>query len=355
MKKPEMTSRERILAAINHQRTDRIPLDYWGVSEFTDKLMKHFCVNDSLELAKAMDIDLIIGVGAPFIEHGRNGVWDVEYKKVPLADGSGYYDEPVNFPLKEFETIDEIEAGYEWPTVDMFDYSGIKKRAQEIRNEGFAVMGGYLSLTYFYSTIRGIEQMFLDFAGNPEIAEYILFKLNEFSSAFSRRILEAGDGLIDITEVTDDFGSQTGLLMSPAMIEQYLGNYYDSNIAMAKEFGAHVFHHDDGAITELVPWISEKGCEILNPLQWHLPGWSLSKLKADFGNTLCFHGGIDNQLVLPFQGSEEVKAEVRTCIDTLYCDYTGYILAPCHNVQAITPIENVLTMYEYAKEYGVAK
>ena len=78
-------------------------------------------------------------------------------------------------------------------------------------------------------------------------------------------------------------------------------------------------------------------------------------MKADYGDVLCFHGGIDNQLVLPFQGIEEVKEEVRTCIDTLYCDNTGFILAPCHNVQAFTPLENVLAMYDYAKEYGIAK
>ncbi|MDR2569525.1 MAG: hypothetical protein LBD23_04400 [Oscillospiraceae bacterium] len=348
----EMTSRERILAAIDHRPTDRVPLDYWGVGEITDKLMKHFNVNDMVGLAKAMDIDLIMGAGATLIKEDRHGDWDVEQKRIALPDGSGFYDEPVRYPIGDCETIDEIEACYEWPTTEMFDYSEIKKQAKELRDKGFAVSGGYISLTYFYSVIRGIEQMLLDFAGEPEIAEYILFKLNEFAHAHTKKILEAADGYIDISQVTDDFGSQRGLLMSEAMIERYFGKYYDENVAMVKEFGAHVFHHDDGAVMELVPWIIGKGCEILNPLQWHLPGWDLEKLKTEYGNKLCFHGGIDNQLVLPFQGKEEIKAEVRACIDILYSDNTGYILAPCHNVQAITPIENVITMYEYAREYG---
>jgi len=203
--------------------------------------------------------------------------------------------------------------------------------------------------------IRGTEQMLLDFAGDPELAEYVLFKLNEFASAHTQKILEAGEGHIDITQVTDDFGSQTGLLMSEAMIERYMGKYYESNVAIARAYGAHVFHHDDGAIARLVPWIVGKGCEVLNPLQWHLPGWDLPKLKAEFGAKLCFHGGIDNQLVLPFQGVDEVMAEVRACVDALYSDNTGYILAPCHNIQANTPVENVVAMYEYAKGYGRQK
>jgi len=317
--------------------------------------MKHFNVKDMVGFAEALDIDLIMHTGAPLIKEDRLNDWNVEYKKVPLPNGAGFYNEPVCHPIGDYETIDEIEANYEWPTTDMFDYSKAKMWAKDLRDKGYAIMGGYISLSFFYSEIRGIEQMLADMAGEPEIADYIIFKINEFLSAHVRKILEAADGLVDITQVTDDFGCQRGLLMSEAMINRYFGKYYDENIAMAKEFGAHVFHHNDGAITELLPWIVEKGCEILNPLQWHLPGWDLEKLKKDYGNTLCFHGGIDNQLVLPFQGPEEVKAEVRACIDALYTDNTGFILAPCHNVQAITPIENVLTMYNYAREYGVAK
>jgi len=75
-------------------------------------------------------------------------------------------------------------------------------------------------------------------------------------------------------------------------------------------------------------------------------------LKRDFGAKLCFHGGIDNQKILPFGTPEEVRAEVRYCIDTLAGDGTGYILAPCHNIQPVSPIENILAMYDEAWHYG---
>ena len=352
MKKTEMTHRERIMAAITHQPTDRVPLDYWGVPEITQRLMDHFSVKDMLGLSKALDLDKIMGVGAPMIKPDGRGEWNVETKRIPLPDGSGHYDEPVSHPIGDYETIEEIEANYEWPTTDMFDYSKVKEQCEHYHSQGYAVSGGYISLTYFYEMVRGTEQMLLDFAADKKMAEYVLYKLNEFASAHVRKLLEAADGLIDITEVTDDFGSQHGLLMSEKMIERYLGKYYDENVAMGKSFGAKIFHHDDGAIQSLVPWIVGKGCEILNPLQWHLPGWDLHKLKSEFGKKLCFHGGIDNQEVLAFRGPEEVKAEVRACIDALYGDKTGYILAPCHNIQAITPVENVIVMYEYAREYG---
>lgn len=78
-------------------------------------------------------------------------------------------------------------------------------------------------------------------------------------------------------------------------------------------------------------------------------------LKKDFGQVLCFHGGVDNQKTLPFGSKEEVENEVVYLFQTLASDGTGYILAPCHNIQSITPMENIVTMYEAAHYYGVIR
>ena len=349
---PEMTHRERILASLRHQPTDRVAIDYWGVPEITKKLMDTFGVRDMLGLSRALDLDKIMGVGAPMKIDGRHGMWDIEMKTIPLPSGDGYYSEPVAHPIAEYETIDEVEANYTWPTTDMFDYSGVKAQCEYWRREGYAVEAGYISPTYAYEMIRGTEQMCLDLAGDPEFADYIFYKINEFVSANTRRLLEEADGLVDMTQITDDFGMQSGLMFSEAMIERYVGKYYEANIAMAKSYGAMVFHHDDGAIASLIPWLVDKGIDLLNPIQWHLPGWDLHALKRDYGDKICFHGGIDNQFVLPFGTVEDVKREVEACIGALYTDGTGYIVAPCHNIQAITPVENVLAMYEHAKAYG---
>ena len=94
------------------------------------------------------------------------------------------------------------------------------------------------------------------------------------------------------------------------------------------------------------------GIDILNPVQWTCPGMDMVELKAEFGARICFHGAIDNQHVLPFGTEAEVRAEVRHCIDELASDGTGYILAPCHNIQGHTPLENMIAMYDEAQEYG---
>jgi uroporphyrinogen decarboxylase len=94
------------------------------------------------------------------------------------------------------------------------------------------------------------------------------------------------------------------------------------------------------------------GIDILNPIQWRCPGMEMEKLKADFGKQLCFHGAVENQQILPFGTPAQVRAEVRHCLDSLASDGTGYILAPCHSLQANTPVENIIAMYDEAWHYG---
>ncbi len=94
------------------------------------------------------------------------------------------------------------------------------------------------------------------------------------------------------------------------------------------------------------------GHRLLGPIQWRCGDWDLAALKAECGARLCFHGSADNQVTLPWGRPEDVRAEVRRLIDALAADGTGAILAPCHNLQAVTPVETIVALYEEAQEYG---
>ena len=97
------------------------------------------------------------------------------------------------------------------------------------------------------------------------------------------------------------------------------------------------------------------GIDVLNPIQWRCPGMEQAGLARDFGEQLCFHGGMDNQQTLPFGTPEEVRAEVAYNLSTLGKDGTGYILAPCHNIQPNTSLENIVAMYDAALHAGTPK
>ena len=122
-------------------------------------------------------------------------------------------------------------------------------------------------------------------------------------------------------------------------------------IDLAHEAGAYVFHHDDGNVTRILPELVELGIDLLNPIQWRADGMDRDGLKRQFGGRIVFHGAVDNQYTLPFGTVEEVRQEVRDNLRILG-EGGGYILAPCHNIQPITPLENILAMYETAYEEG---
>jgi uroporphyrinogen decarboxylase len=114
---------------------------------------------------------------------------------------------------------------------------------------------------------------------------------------------------------------------------------------LARSFGVHIFYHTDGAARAFIPdLIDVVKIEVLNPLQWRCPGMELENLVKGFGDRIAFHGGIDNQHTLPFGRPDEVIREVRDAART-FAD-SRWICAPCHNIQAVTPTENILAMYQ---------
>jgi len=357
-----MNSKERVLAAISRESLDRIPCDYWGTPEVTDMLKKYFGIEEDIDLWKKLRIDKIISltpfyIGVPVSYHyigpplsDNEDVWRVKYKLKSYGGGSGTYWEISYSPLANLETIKDIETNYTFPKADWFDFSTIEKECR--RYPEYAIECGYAAPFYMYNNIRGLEKSLMDLSLNKEYAHYVIDKICDFLYSFHERLFEAGNGLIDIAQVTDDFGSQSGLMISPEMFDEFFKPCFQRLIRLVKDFGIKVFHHDDGAIRPLIPKLVELGIDVLNPIQWRLPGMDPEGLKKNFGKALCFHGGVDNQKTLPFGNHNDVEREVVYLLNTLAADRTGYILAPCHNIQPITPVENIITMYETVHYYG---
>jgi uroporphyrinogen decarboxylase len=349
-----MNSRERMLAAIERKPVDRIPTDIWMTGETAAKLRAHF--GETADLRAELHIDGFGGVGAKYIgpalpamapDEGVN-FWGMRTRRIPHEGGA--YDEQSFYPLAAAQTIDDLEA-YAWPQVDWFDYSSLRAEA-EAAAKTQAVMCGYMAPFYYHNLLRGLEQSLIDPLTEPEFTHHLLGRLSDCFYEHHRRIFEAADGFIDVAQVTDDLGSQTGPMIGMETYREFYAPHHHRFIKLCHEFGIKVFHHDDGSCREFLPLLMEMGIDILNPVQWTCPGMDCAELKAEFGRRVCFHGGIENQRILPFGTPEEVRAEVRHCLDTLASDGTGYILAPCHNLQVNTPVSNILAMYDEAWRYS---
>jgi len=350
-----MNARERMLAAIHRQPLDRIPTDIWATREVWDKLREHLRL-DTAGVRARLRIDGMAGIGPRYIgpplvapaADETVDFWELRRRRTPHPGGA--YDELVHHPLAFVETLADLER-YRWPSADWFDYSTLRAQALAVRDQQ-VVACGYMAPFYFHNLLRGLEQSLVDPLLDPELTHAIVGRISDFFYDHHRRIFEAADGLIDVAQVTDDLGSQTGPLISLPLYQEFYAPQHRRFMALCREFGITVMHHDDGACRPFIPLLLEMGMGILNPLQWNCPGMALAALKADFGDRLCFHGGLDNQRILPFGTPAEVRAEVHHCLDALASDGTGYILAPCHNLQVVTPVANILAAYDEAHEYG---
>jgi len=345
-----MTPRERILASLRRQPVDRLPTDIWATPEIWQRLYDHFGVTTEIEVYDHLEIDGIPIITPPYIGPPLRREDGLRFNEWGMASrvqdyGAGDYNEEVVFPLAEAETIADIDA-YEWPSPDWYDYAALPKLAQAF--PGRAVQCGYTAMFFFHNRLRGLELSLMDPLLRPEFTRHLLARLSDFFDAYHRRCFEAARGVIDITQVTDDFGSQNGLIISPKVFDTFYRAHIQRAIDLAHDHDLFVFHHDDGDLRRLLPRLVEMGIDLLNPIQWRCGDWDLAALKRDFGSRLCFHSAVDNQLTLPFGAPEDVRAEVRRLTDTLWSDRTGFILGPCHNLQPITPLENILAMYDEA-------
>lgn len=345
-----MTPKERWLSVLSGREPDRIPMDYWATDEVTNMLMRHLGCESLREMYGRLHIDAVINVepeyiGPPIPED--SDVFGCRYRNVRY--GTGAYRECVYNPLAQYKSIREIESDYEWPDVEMYDFSVIPDKLDGW--EDFPIRGGGSEPFLDYKNLRGQEQAFLDLFLNPDIVHYCLDEMFDFCHESTKRIYEQIPGEVTFSYVAEDLGSQTGLLMSPAMIHEFLLPRMKRMMDLAHHHGVYVFFHSDGAIREIIPDVIEAGIDVLNPIQWRCRGMEREGLKRDFGGKVVFHGGMDNQLTLPFGSEEEVRQEVRDNQNSLGRG-GGYVLAPCHNIQPITPIPNILVMYDEGFRQG---
>jgi uroporphyrinogen decarboxylase len=263
--------------------------------------------------------------------------------------GMGVYPECIFHPLAQVATIEEIEANYTWPTADWFDYTGLPEQVRA--NEQRPIRGGGSEPFLKYAELRGLELAYMDLMDKPELVAYCLDKLFDFAYENTRRIFEAIPGKVLISYVAEDFGSQESLLFSPHVIRSVFVPRMKRMIDLVHEAEAYVFFHSDGAIREIIPDMIAAGIDVLNPIQWRCKGMERDGLKRDFGDQVVLHGGMDNQYTLAFGTVEEVRQEVIDNIRILGAG-GGYILAPCHNVQTVSPVENIVALYQTGLEYG---
>jgi Uroporphyrinogen-III decarboxylase len=348
-----MTPRERILSTINRQAVDCPPVDIWLTPEVLDSLREYTSLQNEFAVYNKLGIDKIAfifpGYGGRYFDPNDSGeitMWGVPTRMIKA--GLATYQEYINPPIAGYYDIAQLNDYPSWPDPDKFDYDDAKALAVEARSWNFATIGPWISHYEIYCQMRGLENALMDTLAEPDFLDAALDKIDALQTVMLERLLTELKDELDIVFISDDMGMQDRMLISLESWERHFKPRLKTWCDLIHRHGKKVLYHTDGASAPIVPGLIECGVDILNPIQHVCPGMDRESLKKQFGNDLIFHGGIENQKTLPLGTPKDVAAETRKCMETLGKG-GGYICSSCHNVQAGTPVENILAMINTVK------
>ncbi len=401
-----MNSRERVLAAINHQTPDRLPIDLGGTRQSGIAASTYQAVKQKLGIdtpTRVFDVyQMIAEVERPIMERfgadvvGLNrttvafGIRNEDWKSwqfpggplievpggfspmveddgtISLHDEAGqliakmpaggfYFDRMDRYPGAAHVDVDTFEP----PLLSQEDCDHLHAQAEAYhQNTDYAVvcaMGPPYELFFGLGT-GGFETWMMTLAIEPDYVHALYEKLTEAWLENLQRFTAAVGDRVHILQFNDDLGTQDAPFLSVKMFRELVMPHYKRGLDWVHaNTKMKVFMHNDGAIFELIESLIEMGVDILNPVQTTAKGMDPVKLKAEFGDRLVFWGGsCDCQGTLAFGTPDEVAAEVEQSVRILGAD-GGYVLAGVHNIQAGVPPENVIALFDTAITAGASR
>ncbi len=392
-----LSPRDRVRRALSHAEPDRVPTDFLATPEIWRKLGEHLQLAPAaVSLAdyfqpekeallrhfeidtRLLSYDMFVKPPDSVLEPGAVvDFWGSLERSTPnrmwrqrLPDGTardifgkhlkvvynqfGAYEEFATWPLSAATTVEELHS-HPWPEPDWWDFSPLPGILNELdREQQYHVRFRIGSVFEIAWQLRGMQEFLLDLGLQPEIPRYIMSRLAEVYVENTRRVLDLVGDRLDMVYFYDDVATQNSLMISPQMWRDYVRPHHARLVELAHARGLKVMYHCDGAIYPLIPELIDLGIDLLNPIQPDAKNMDGRRLKAEFGDRLAFHGGIDINHTLPQGTPDEVRAEVRDRVVNLGRG-GGYIMCSSHHIQPDTPLENVLAMYEVGLRYRDAE
>ena len=396
-----MNSRERILAAINHREPDRIPIDLGGtrqtgIAASTYHALKERLgissptrVFDTYQMLAEVERSVmerfgadVVGLYRPEVAFGiRNESWrpwtlfdgtpvEVPAGFQPQADDRGglllyrdgepiarmpkdgfYFDRLETYPGAAHTPVDEVNP----PLISQSTADHYHHQAEAIwQNSDYAVvapLGPPYELFYGLGT-GDFSAWMITLATEPDYTDALFEKLTDVWIENLRRFTSAVGDRVQILQFCDDFGTQQAPFLSEKMFRERIMPFYRRGLEWIHEnTKMKVLLHSDGALRPLLPALIEMGVDILNPIQTSANGMNAEELKSEFGSQLAFWGGsLDCQHTLPFGSVDDVVEEVREHL-RVFAPGGGYVFASVHNIQALVPVDNVIAMFDTAREF----
>jgi len=352
-----VNAKERVLMSLNHQEPDRCPINFRATDAIVDIVCKHY-KKDYYGLLEHLNVDfreVFADYAGPKFKKLDDGtqldIWGVGRQELITELSRDVY---VNHsPLSHAETVEEVRK-YNWPSVDLFDFSQMESKCDRFAGYAISTPGihaeGYHGVFHLLTYLFGMEKAMLDLALNEEMVQEAIKHINKFLVDYYEKMFQQANGKIDFLFYKDDFGSQNSQLISREMFRQFFGPGLKELVDLANSYGAALILHSCGSVINLIPDFIDLGVRVLDPIQTSAKDMDISVLKEKFGDKLTFHGAIDTQEVLPASSPAEIREIVKNTIDILGKG-GGYFFSPSHRIQQDTPLENIIAMYETVNNY----
>lgn len=366
----EMTSRERVVAALNHEQPDRVPVSLGGTAHKlsnsrTLALREHFGLEGEPPLVLTgpgfsyYDTQVLDRLGTD-IRHvflrppdgfrtvqapdgGWLDEWGLSYKRADMMYELG------GTPCADFDVEDIRRLPGPDPSRPEL-VAGLAEEARHLAETTTHAIAAYRPL---YSGIfelaqmlRGTEKLLIELLTETELVEALFERLTDIQISFYDVLLDAAGEYLQIVEYADDLGTQSAPLISPRTYRSLIKPCHIRIVDSIRTKAPHVkiMLHSCGSVRKFIPDFIEAGFDILNPVQTAAKGMEPTELKAEFGDDLVFLGGVDVQQKM--RGSvETVQEEVRNLIQAMG-EGGGYVLAPSHNFGDDVPVENILAFFD---------
>lgn len=380
-----MTSRDRVLKALNHEIPDRVPIDLGGNQTGIHKsayrnLVRYLGLREEIRIMDAVQqlarpseqVLERFRVDTRYIAAGSASAWKGGIVKVK-RDGRVWHDltdefgirwsMPDDQPLYMDITLNPLADAtirdvrdYSWPRGDdPSRFAGLRERALQIRKDTpYAVVSGISGVIYEYGWyLRGLEQWFCDLLTDPEFCGALLDQMLKFWMDWFRLFLDEVGDVVDVIMIGDDLAGQDGPLFNPEIYRRLVKPRHKRLVQYIRSrTRAKIWYHTCGSCLAYIPDLIDNGIHILNPVQTGARHMDPVELKRRFGRDLVFWGGgCDSQHILPRGTPFEVAESVRHSL-AAFMPGGGYVFDSIHNIQGDVPPENIVAMFDAAYDYG---
>ncbi len=375
-----MTHRERVLTTLKRQPPDRVPVDLGGTLASTinihayRRLMARLGFGGEPPIAylsrrsnsvlpdERLLAHLDVACRAVILDNpdanperelpdgSLHDEWGITWRHL----GEGQHFINAGGPFYDQEPDPKLLDKFTWPDpLDPGRFRTLRQQAEthRARTDAAIILVLGVGVVHQMQFMRGYAAALEDLIAAPDFVQAFVERYVDFWLRLTERALKEVGDLVDVAMFGDDLGTQQGPVMSPALYRRLIKPAHVRMAQTVKRFHVPLLLHSCGSVAAFIPDLIQAGFDALHPVQVSAKDMDSTSLKREFGRDITFWGGIDTQHVLPRGTRQDVREEVRRRIADLGPG-GGYVLGAVHNIQAEVPAENILAMFEAAREFG---